>query len=70
MTGIRYRGTLDFQFGGGGWKDFVGAHTSQARSPLWPGFRARLRALEALGVCGALSCYLSLILSILMQNGI
>ena len=68
MTGVRYRGTLDFQLGGGGGK-ILWAHTSQARSPLWPGFRARLRALEALGVCGALSCYLSLILSILLQMG-
>ena len=33
----------------------------EARSPLRPGSRAHLRALEALGVFDALSCYLSLI---------
>ena len=57
------------QDGGGGGvrnaKYYVRRHTHhehEARSHLWPGFRARLRALEALGVFDALSCYLSLIL--------
>ena len=31
MTGVRYRGTLDFQLGGGG-KDFVGTHITSAKS--------------------------------------
>ena len=30
MTGIRYRGTLDFNWGGGGWKD-LWAHTHRKR---------------------------------------
>ena len=53
-------------------------HKREARSPLQLGSRAHLRALEALGGGGgggggggdALSCYLSLFLSILIQNGI
>ena len=36
-------------------------HERKARSPLRPGSRTRLRALEALGTFDALSCYLSLI---------
>ena len=39
----------------------MGPHTSRARFPLWPGSS---RVLDAL------SCYLSLILSILIRNGI
>ena len=56
----------DFNLGGGGAKDYVRARTSRARSLksliiLRPGSRARFRALEALRVIDALSCYLSLI---------
>ena len=36
-------------------------HEREARSPLRLGSRTRVRALEALGVFDALSCYLSLI---------
>ena len=60
--------------GAGGAKDYERSCTSRAQSPksiLRPGSRAGLRALEALGVFHALSCYLRLIfLSILKQDGI
>ena len=59
--------------GGGGAKKNMCAnayHEREARSPLRSGSRARLRALEALGGFDALSCYMSLILSILIPNGI
>ena len=48
----------------GGGQKIMCTHTYQeceARSPVGLGCRARLRALEALGVFYALSCYLSLI---------
>ena len=41
---------------------------AKPKSLYWPGSRARLRALAALGVFDALSCYLSLILSILIYK--
>ena len=51
--------------GGGGAKAYKCAlhahHEREARSPLRPGSRARLKALEALGVFDALLCYLILI---------
>ena len=57
-----YQGQIqDFHWGAGR-KDYVGVHTHhmcEAWSPLWPGSRARLKALEALGGWGQCSLVLS-----------
>ena len=50
-----------FFFLGGGCKKLCCAHHITSPKSLTAGSRARLRALEALGVCDARSCYLSLI---------
>ena len=58
-------GFFIFFFWGGGAKMYVSARTLRARNRTHfrQGFRARLRALEAIGLFfNALSCYLSLIL--------
>ena len=70
----RTRGGSRILLGGGGGRESLCAPTHNARakprSPLRPGSRARLRTLAALGVFDTLSCYLSHILRILIQNGI
>ena len=61
---------FSFRGGGGGAKDYVRLTHITSVNPLRPRSRACLRVLEALWVFDALSCYLSLILCILKQNGI
>ena len=56
----------DFNWGGGGAQKIMRAHIT---SPFRQGSSSCLRGLEALGVFDTLSCYLSLILRILIQNG-
>ena len=61
--------------GGGGLQKIICAHAHhehEPRSPLWPGSRARLRALEALGFFFFMLSHAiwALFLSILIQNGI
>ena len=79
VPGKPYQGRIqDFYFvlyffiywGGGGAKDYVrdAQHEREARSPLRPGSRARLRALEALEIFGALSCYLSVIFGSILRK--
>ena len=62
-NGPKYKGRIqDFHLGGGGGAtDYVRARTLWAQSPLRPGCRPHLRALEALRFFFMLSCYLSLI---------
>ena len=62
MSIIHPRAVLDFTLflgGGGEEKDYVCARISQAQS--LKSLSAHLRALEALGVFDAISCYLRLI---------